>query len=181
MTRQARTRIMAALCGCLPLAAAFAQGALKPVDAVIVNPATRPVPVTVLSTPAQPGEGSREIYRRVSELVFTNFTFTCSELQTVPAGKRLVLQYLGGTGTLNAPAALVYVSIRTQVDGPDVDLVVPAAAPLSSSSPSGVNHSAAGQQVHAYFDSDFRVCAETSSFGSATVIVSLRGYLVNRP
>jgi len=37
MTRQACIRIIAALCGCLPLAAAFAQGAIKPVEALVVN------------------------------------------------------------------------------------------------------------------------------------------------
>lgn len=61
MTRQACTRILAALCGCMPLTAALAQGALKPVDA-LVNPVNRPVPVTVLSAAAPANEGTREVY-----------------------------------------------------------------------------------------------------------------------
>jgi P pilus assembly chaperone PapD len=57
--------------------AAQAQGAIKPVEARIINTPTQsvpvtvlnaptqPLPVTVLSAPAAPGEGSREIYSKV--------------------------------------------------------------------------------------------------------------------
>ena len=172
MTRQAWKRILAALCGCLPLTAALAQGALKPVDALVVNPTTRPVPVTVLSSPVQPGEGTLEIYSLV-----VHSGFGCSP-QTVPAGKRLVLQHISGVATTIAPAALRYVGITTQANG-TLDLLVPAAPPLSVGS---TNFSAAGQQVHAYFDGQFEVCAATSfADPGAAPIVSLRGYLVNKP
>jgi hypothetical protein len=160
---------LAALAASLP---SHAQGALKPVDALIVNPTNRPVPVTVLSSPAQPGEGSREIYS-----LFVPTGLGCVA-QAVPAGKRLVLQHLSGTATMVAPAALRYVALKTQPNAP-FDVLVPAAPPLSVGN---TNFSAAGQQVHAYVDGDFEVCAAASSSDPGAVpFVSLRGYLVNKP
>lgn len=164
-----------ALCGLAP--PALAQGALKPVDARIVNTPTQPVPVTVLSTPSQPGEGSREIYALATVLDFAG-SFACTSVQTLPAGKRLVLQHLGGNAALFAPSALVHLSIRSPSGLPE--LVVPAAPPVTNVS--GVNLSAAGQQANAYFDGDFEVCVSTSTIsGSNRVSLSLRGYLVNKP
>jgi hypothetical protein len=149
-----------------------AQGAIKPVEALVVNPSTRPVPVTVLSTPAQPSEGSREIYSLAVQL-----GAGCA-LGTVPTGKRLVLQYLSGQANTIAPAALMFVGIRMS-NTTIFDVVVPAAPPLTVGSS---YLSAAGQQVHAYFDGNFEVCAQlTSADPGAAPFASLRGYLVNRP
>src|SRR5688572_33232092 len=97
---------------CLAAAACFAppvlaQGALKPVDALIVNPPTRPVPVAVLSAPAAPGEGSREVYSLpVGFTLHSNFTCTSTSI-AVPAGKRLVLEHLSGYASLPTPTALL--------------------------------------------------------------------------
>src|SRR5688572_1502915 len=100
MTRQAWTRIMAALCGSLSLTAALAQGALKPVDALVINPPSRPVPVTVLSAPAPANEGAREVYSTNYSVVFSNQYRSCVSA-TVPAGKRLVLEHVSaGAGAL---------------------------------------------------------------------------------
>jgi hypothetical protein len=166
---------LVALASSLP---SHAQGAMKPSETLVVNPTSRPVPVTVLSTPAQPGEGSREIYRLAST-VFIRQGIGCSAPQTVPAGKRLVLQHVSGHALLSAPHALSWVGIGSQA-GPNIDVLVPAGPPQSDGS---TTLSVAGQQVHVYLDDQFEVCAQ--SFGqlpfSSVVAVRLNGYLVNKP
>jgi hypothetical protein len=154
---------------------ALAQGALKPVEALVVNPTNRPVPVQVLSAPAPEGEGSRENFVYASVLNIEG-GFGCA-VQTVPAGKRLVLQHIGGQATLTAPAALV--SVITRLGSASYsDLVVPAAPPLTAL---GMNQSAAGQQVHAYYDHSFQVCGSLSGEAYGRMGFYLRGYLVNKP
>ena len=150
---------------------ALAQGALRPVDAMIVNPPTRPVPVTVLGD-----EGGREIFR-VANALDVQSGFGCAAI-AVPAGKRMVLQHLGGEATVAAPAALVAVITRLG-SASFSDLVVPAAPPLGAAG--FPNSSAAGQQVHAYYDNNFQVCANLSLEAYGRVGYYLRGYLVNKP
>ena len=170
MTRQAWIRVMAALCGCLPLTAAFAQGALKPEDAHVVNPPSRPVPVTVLSAPAPANEGAREVYSTTYSVIFSNQYRSCVSA-TVPAGKRLVLEHVSaGAGAL-ASAALSYISLEDAVPR----LFVPAAPPIGS------GFGAAGQLVRAYFDASFAVCATATQINDGYVSVALNGFLVARP
>jgi hypothetical protein len=147
-----------------------AQGALKPVDAMIVNPSSRPVPVTVLGS-----EGGRETFR-VADALNVEGGFGCAAL-AVPAGKRLVLQHIGGQATMTAPVALVAVITRLG-SASFSDLVVPAAPPLSYFT---YNSSAAGQHVHAYYDHDFQVCASLTHEANGRVAYYLRGYLVSKP
>jgi hypothetical protein len=148
-----------------------AQGALKPVDAMIVNPPSRPVPVTVLGD-----EGGRELFR-IADALNVELGFGCAAI-AVPAGKRMVVQHLGGQATVNAPAALLAVVTRLG-SASFSDLVVPAAPPLGAAG--FPNSSAAGQQVHAYYDHNFQVCASLSLEASGRVGYYLRGYLVNKP
>lgn len=168
----------ATIAACALSPSALAQGTLKPVEARIVNTPSQPVPVTVLSAPAQQGEGSREIYRLAVEVPFNGGRLHCSGPHPVPAGKRLVLQHLGGWGDVPPPAALSLFGIMSQ--GDVLDLVVPAGPRLVTGG--GLHLSAAGQQVHAYFDGGFLVCVLTNDqIGGGDAKVSLRGYLVNRP
>jgi hypothetical protein len=161
---------LAALAAATATPPSRAQGALKPVDAMIVNPPSRPVPVTVL-----PDEGARETFR-IANAMNVELGFGCVGV-AVPAGKRLVLQHLGGQMTVAAPVALVDVITRLG-NASFSDLVVPAAQPITGL---GYNNSAAGQQVHAYYDHDFQLCARISHEASGRVGYYLRGYLVSKP
>jgi hypothetical protein len=160
----------------------FAPPALKPVDAMIVNPPSRPVPVQVLSAPVPPGEGSRTPYMLRTDLQLSGGGGMCTSAQpfTLPAGKRLVLQYLGAITTLAAPAALAFVAVGLPDGG--ISIVVPAAPPLPTTQfglPANV--SVAGQLVHAYIDSAFYVCIASTGSASSGVNVQVSGYLVDRP
>jgi hypothetical protein len=75
---------------------ALAQGALKPLSALIVNDAAHPVPVAVLN------QAQRQPYSfdDVGECNAANCFF---EYPTVPAGKRLVIQHVGGIARAGAP------------------------------------------------------------------------------
>jgi hypothetical protein len=159
---------------------ASSQGALRPVDAMIVNPPSRPVPVQVLSAPVPPGEGSRTPYMLRTDVQFSGGGGVCTTGQpfTLPAGKRLVLQYLGAITTLSAPAALAYVAVGLPDGG--ISIVVPAAPPLPTTQFGlPANLSVAGQVVHAYIDSD--ICIASTGSASSGVNVQLSGYLVDRP
>jgi hypothetical protein len=160
---------------------ALSQGALKPVDAMIVNPPSRPVPVEVLSAPMPPGEGSRTPYRVREQLQFAGGNFGCANRTQLPAGKRLVLTHVGGFASLPAPAALSYVTVDTIEAGQITDVViVPAAPPLPEPTDSR-NLSAAGQQVHAYIDATLRFCVRTAGVVTGSAFVQLSGYLVDKP
>ena len=139
---------------------------------MIVNPPSRPVPVTVLGD-----EGGRELFR-VADAMNVELGFGCVAI-AVPAGKRMVVQHIGGSATIAAPAALV--SIVTRLGSASFsDLIVPAAPPVGGAG-GWPNQSAAGQPVHAYYDNNFQVCAALSHEASGRVGYYLRGYLVNKP
>jgi hypothetical protein len=159
--------------------AAQAQGVLKPVDARIVNTPAQPVPVTVLSAPVQAGEGSREIYRNVLELPFSSSSnYVCSAAQSLPANKRLVVQHLSARAVFVVASSLLYVGMGSP--GEPLDLLVPA-SPAVRSYDGFWNHSVAGQQVHAYFDTQYIVCVETVEAMNRAATVHVRGYLVAKP
>jgi hypothetical protein len=75
----------------------LAQGALKPLAALIVNDATQPVPVAVV------GQAERRPYSfdDVGECNTSNCFFHYPE---VPAGKRLVILHISGIARANAPS-----------------------------------------------------------------------------
>lgn len=171
--------VLAAAClaASIASASAHAQGVLKPVDARIVNSRSEPVPVTVLSTPAPPGEGSREVYQNSFLIEFSGPASHCTGPQALPAGKRLVLLHVGGFALMGTPAALSAVGITSPASGEHV-VVVPAAPPQLATT----NYfSAAGQQVHAYVDGQFHACAFASTpTTSGSARVTLHGYLVDK-
>jgi hypothetical protein len=83
-----------------------AQGALKPVDALIVNPPNRPVPVTVLSVPALTGTTSiRDVdhaARQPFQVSLCRSYGSVNSCGPTPAGfmvspnRRLVIEYVSG-------------------------------------------------------------------------------------
>jgi hypothetical protein len=164
---------------------ASSQGALKPVDAMIVNPQSRPVPVHVLSAPMAAGEGSYTPYRLRADVSFGGGGGACVLAAQLPAGKRLVLTHLSGFASLPPPAALSYVAAglveNGQLTGPAV--LVPAAPSVPSTDFLGTprNVSAAGQQVHAYIDGALALCIGSPAPVNGSAQVLVYGYLVDRP
>jgi hypothetical protein len=85
---------------------ALAQGVLKPVEALIVNPANRPVPVTVLSVPAVTGPTSiRDVdhaARQPFQVSLCRSYGSVNSCGSTPAGitvspnRRLVIEYVSG-------------------------------------------------------------------------------------
>jgi hypothetical protein len=81
--------------------AALAQGALKPIEALVVNPETRPVPVTdkalMAAVKALTESAARvpyQHYRIFNQGTSTCTTFVCPvTFPAVPAGKRLVVTH----------------------------------------------------------------------------------------
>jgi hypothetical protein len=172
------TACLAAACFAPPV---LAQGAIKPVEALIVNPPSRPVPVQVLNAPMPAGEGSFELYN-VEVTAPAGACNSASRALTVPAGKRLVLRHVGVSGVLPSPAALTGISIKLVTNGTISSqvLTVPAAAPLALAG--GQFYSAqAGQQVHAYIDGAFTICISTTQITGDNLPVSLHGYLIAKP
>jgi hypothetical protein len=183
MRREALFLPAAALVAVALLIAAHAvqaQGTLKPVEARIVNTPTQPVPVTVLSAPAPAGEGSREIYSQILNLPYTSGnSYACASAQ-LPAGKRLVVQHLGAL-SVQVGTPLFYVGMAP-APGTELDLIVPAAAPLSSTYENDFfTRAVAGQQVHAYYDTQYMVCVQGVGNLNRNSMAQVRGYLVARP
>jgi hypothetical protein len=173
--------IAAALCAATAFTPVLAQGVLKPVDSLIVNPPNRPVPVTVMSAPAQMGEGSREIFRAFVGLVWSDRRASCSSPQTLPAGKRLVVEHVSGMARLPGAAALEFVGIHHDVAQTfdDFSVVIPVAPRPASQFAEVITPF--GQAVRAYFDGSFQVCASIASGVPGTASVSIVGYLVSKP
>jgi hypothetical protein len=153
-----------------PLQPSQAQ-TFKPVDSRIVNTASQPVPVTVLSAPEPVGEGGREVHSPAYALNFGNNFLTCVGGE-VPAGKRFVVEHISAFAGVMGAAALVQVSLEVP-SGPRI--FIPAAAPVGSGMGS------AGQVVRLYLDGVFLVCATANNNNNGSVTVALNGYLVKRP
>jgi hypothetical protein len=166
-TASMATACLAATCFASP---ALAQGALKPVDALIVNPPSRPVPVAVISAPVPPGEGAREVFSTAYSLIFSNNFIACTG-GSVPTGKRLVLEHMSASAGSMGSAALSNVSLADQIPR----LFIPAGPPVGS------GMGAAGQTVRAYLDGPFTVCATAHLNNNGFVTVVLNGYVVPRP
>ncbi len=85
---------------------ALAQGALKPLSALIVNDATQPIPVAVLNQP----EREPYSYDDVGECNVANCFFS---YPTVPDGKRLVILHVSGIARADAPTVFDQAELLT--------------------------------------------------------------------
>jgi hypothetical protein len=92
---------------------ALAQGALKPLAALIVNDPSQPIPVAVLNqSPRQPYS-----FDDVGECNAANCFF--NDYPTVPYGKRLVILHVNGIARADSPTVFdqaELVSNNTEVD-----------------------------------------------------------------
>ncbi|HKX99056.1 MAG TPA: hypothetical protein VJL86_05030 [Steroidobacteraceae bacterium] len=133
-----------------------------------------PIPVTIPDP-----EATREIFFKVVNVSISGGGgCNPNDPIVVPAGKRLVIEYVSAHGTISAPAEIVRFMLR-QPSAPDDFLVVPAG---KSAAGVDTNHSAGGQYVHAYTDGDLWACGVPStSAGAGAVHVSVIGYLLDKP
>lgn len=196
MTRRAGTGIslkmalMTTLATLSPLAA-YAQ--VKP-TVTVINPVSNPVntritnsvvPVEVSNADPIPvavsdSEGSREIYFKKVKVRLPNEDSVCNSDDpiTVPAGKRLVIEYVSAYGSVVVPAELVVFMLR-HPSAPEEDfLYVPAG---KSANAGDGNISAGGQFVHAYSDESLWACYYPSETTAGVVNVSVVGYLLDKP
>lgn len=178
-----------ATCAALASSAALAQS--KP-SVTVVNPVSNPVntritnavvPVEIsnadaIAVTAQDSEGNRQIYRKTVTVKFGNSAGDCNftDLVTVPAGKRLVIEYLSATSSFEIPIRLIAVSLRV----PSGKLV--AVAPATANDFDNLySYSAAGQYVHAYTDTSLWACANVNGASTQDLEVNVTGYLVDKP
>ncbi len=168
-------------------------GAAPATEVKVVNTSSQPVPTTITNTPTvkintdadhpvfvtDVDNPARQAFQE--DLTFTlpdNFSEVCSPLTTVPAGKRLVIEYISGKASF--PAAdqkLRHLSIRTTLNG---NLVYHYLAPT----PTGVfNEYVAAQQVRLYADANTlpHICLGRGNLndGVVSVHVSISGYLID--
>lgn len=95
----------------------------------------------------------------------------------VPAGKRAVIEYFSGEGTVN-PGQVTWSSLTTRISGTtDTEHHVPLTAPALGSIASW------GQQVRLYADptSPITAAALASGGGPVNFSFSISGYLVDVP
>ena len=181
--------LVAALAAMAPVAA---QAQVKQPTVTVVNPTSNPVnaritnavvPVEIsnadaIPVAAQDSEGGREIYTKSVTVDFGGGSGSCNgdDPVTVPAGKRLVIEYLSATSTFDNSIRLVSVSL--QMAGGKLLAVAPATSTAFNGS---LSYSAAGQYVHAYSDGNLLACAIANGANSDEMQVNITGYLVDKP
>jgi hypothetical protein len=157
---------------------ALAQGAIKPVEALVVNPPSRPVPVAPVVASLEPVQT-----RCLSSS--SQGAHGC-ELYVVPAGKRLVIESVShyvSTAATGVQVHWVVVGSSTSTDEllPMVAGSSTFAAPLTSSG-SSINYYIGTHPARIYVDEGRRVVAWTNLSPSASNLfsVSITGHLVDR-
>jgi hypothetical protein len=167
---------LAALATSLP---SHAQGVLKPVDAMIVNPANRPVPVAVAPTPLVPVMTSCAAQVPLS---------TNCLLYEVPDGKRLVVESVSWQIS-TAPSASLFSLVIGGNDGSSTNALFGAKAHAVATTRTYADNLVARytgtQAMKMYLDGPLRVIASTITMGPMVGFfgnheVAIAGYLVDR-
>lgn len=188
--------VPATVLACAALLSTAAVAQTKP-NVTVVNPVSNPVnaritnavvPVEISNADAIPvvpaeSEGGRQIYNKTVTVAMGNGAGNCNHLDpvTVPAGKRLVVEYVSAFGVFENPVALVSVSLR--IPNGNLIAVVPAGKTSAGDSGAGgiLNYAAAGQYVHVYTDGGLWACAQTNNSSSQDLDINIAGYLVDKP
>jgi hypothetical protein len=182
--------VLAASAAFTPLAA-YAQ--VKP-TVTVVNSTSNPVntritnavvPVEIsnadpIPVAAQDVEGSRQIFAKTISVNLGGSNGTCnsSDVLAVPAGKRMVIEYVSALKILDAPLELVSVGLR--IPNSQYFVIVPGKTVRGVGSASAFNFVAAGQYVHAFTDVSLWACADSNDQISDSFEVNITGYLVDK-
>lgn len=161
--------------------AALAQQ-VKSTMTLITNGPDQPVPVKAVATvPVQQDDGSKTVFAEEVKLGWGGTVgYDCSQPIVVPAGKRIVLEYISVDTTLLSGDALFGVEVRSGV--PFDNRIFATLQPVFGGTGGGGGPLySAGQTVKLYMDNDFIMCGrklttQTPSFFSAM----MWGYVVNR-
>jgi hypothetical protein len=142
-----------------------------PQEVNVVNPATSPVPTRDVDNAA------RQPFQAFLLCGFNGIGF-CSDTFTVPAGKRLVIEFMSGTQALPTSEKAIWVQINVQNSGTSVAHQFP----LTLTSDDGVNASFVGaHQTRLYADPSTTVemdCLE-SGMSQGACGASISGYLID--
>lgn len=155
---------------------AWAQGALKPVEALIVNPDSRPVPVKDTKS-LQPYQYAVQFTQASCPSGSCQFTFPA-----VPAGKRLVVTHAGGRFSL--PTDQVPFFDLASSSAPQEHLV--AMLPQTAGPPVGAigalrQYYVANGPVTMYVAAGAAPVVRLGGFGVDGAIASVVGHLIDAP
>ena len=175
--------LLAAMAAATP---AFAQGAIKPLEAVIVNPDTRPVPVAdkalLDAIKALSEAGARTPYQHA--IYFNQGTTTCTTFvcrvtfPAVPTGKRLVVTHASarfGLPVGNQFAEVMLSDSTFNAQGP----LLPA--PVSTGPGTFVASSPITYYVEAGRSPVLQLQGINIAFASLTATAAVVGHLVDAP
>ena len=158
-------------------------GNQQPLSVSVVNTDSRPVPVREVGDPA------RQAVQVQSACVIASFQpflgCTPADHYTVPAGKRLVIEYASLKAFL-PPGQAAVMGIETILNNEPVKHSLPQTPAVVTTNPllgdGSLNVVTTGQQMRIYGDGSVTVKAErTGDTGSATFIFTISGYLVDVP
>jgi hypothetical protein len=177
---------LAAACAAVAMFPAWGQGALRPIEALVVNPESRPVPVAdkplAAAVNALAAAGARLPYQhavRFNQGAATCTNFVCTvDFPAVPAGKLLVVTYAAARYAALAPEVFPNVELR---EANNVNDAVLLPAPVSIGPGSYIAagpvsfHVAAGRMP--------RLALGGIGVGavSNTALASIVGYLIDAP
>lgn len=144
-----------------------------PVPVTVTNAATAPVPVRDVDN------GARQPFYATAELTIDT-RVGCSTLTTVPAGKRLVVEYASGEVSENSGLKVLDITFNPLAGAFGGIHYVPV------NDPGGLKRLTFGQQVKWYFNAGqpIQVCVVRDQDGAAPTdvgIAEITGYLVDVP
>jgi hypothetical protein len=141
------------------------------VPVTVTNTAATPVPITA-PNPIPVTTPDREVFQAELDAVSTNACFT------IPAGKRLVVQFASFNVIVpTGMAGLIFV--RTTVGGGHVRYTIP----LTRLTAGGTDYLSGAIPLTAYADANTLLCAEYSGFAGPFVDlpVAISGYFIGMP
>jgi hypothetical protein len=166
---------------------AWAQGALKPIEALVVNPESRPVPVVdkplAAAVNALASGGSRTPYQhavRFNQSMTTCTQFVCEvNFPAVPAGKLLVVTYASARYVMDLSLGSAAVELRDAASINDT-VLLPAPVP---SGPFGTVIAAGPVTFHVAAGRTPRLALGGNGVGLAsnTALASIVGHLIDAP
>jgi hypothetical protein len=143
----------------------------KPAMALIINDTDHPVPVVDVGTPAPAAE---PFQHHVSSFVQETLSLT------VPAGKRLVIEFYSGTAATHVPCTMAAMRIETNLSGTSMQHRL-LAVPVPLGEPSEFNPYTISQQVRLYADpgTSVQFAASTNPGCPADFQGAVSGYLID--
>jgi hypothetical protein len=168
-------------------------GAPPPGEVKVINTSTQPVPTVITNTPTTKiktdadnpifvqdvdNPARQPFQQKMNFNLADGFSEVCMPIATVPAGKRLVIEYVSAKVNIPGGQKLRALNVFTNLNG---DFAYHFLVPT----PTGAfNEYVAGQQVRLYADPNTQVniCASRDTGdGIAPVQATISGYLVDLP